>query len=421
MPVPDLRYVTRSLARMVQEHMRVSPIWLPRAAPVVSPRPPDLSDGAELTLFLYHIGRDPALMSVRPPVPETAPHFAPLGLILNYQLTAHPQTDDVAGAEDAQVALSAAILALQEHAVMDASTRAGGVAIFDAIGITDPTVVFRTSMQPVSQAEAVGYWTPGDSPARLAVYYQVAVQLEPVEVTRIGPRVLSYGVGVFASGEPRLFAAEATLNLRRADGTTEEAVLRPAEVPYGGRVRFIGGNLVGDQIALVLESDDWDDPVTVGAEWAVQVRDGEVSATPAPSAEGRNVPPGMYRAKAQVTRIVTGGDGAPREVVFLSNPMPFFVTPQSDSLAGPDMAGIVTVTGRGFAPAGGAPEDAALTVMGQPLTLGAGPNPAPGEFIVDDDTTLRFQADALLPRGRPLPVRVLIRGASAPPIWVTLT
>jgi hypothetical protein len=420
MPVPDIRYITRTLARMVQEHMRVSPIWMPRAAPVVSPQPPDQSGGAELTLFLYHVGRDPALMTLPPPPPETAPHFAPLGLILNYQLTAHPQTNDIAGAEDAQVALSAAMLAFHEHALLSHASRPGGIALFNTVGIDDADVVLRTSMQPVSQAEAVGYWTPGDTPARLAVYYQVAAQLEPVDVTRVGPRVFAYGLGVFASGEPRLFAAESRLDLRRANGTTERVVLRPAEVPYGGRVTFIGGNLAGDEIRLVLESDSWADPVEVGAEWAVQVADGEVSATPAPTAQGRDVPPGTYRAKVQVTRMMTGGDGQPLTVLYLSNPLTFSITPQTDGLTGPDAAGIVTVTGRGFAPPGGVPGDAAMTLLGQPLTLGAGPNPGPGEFIVDSDTGLRFQADATTPPGRPLPVRVLIRGASAPPLWVTL-
>jgi hypothetical protein len=401
--------------------MRVSPNWAPRPAPTVSPRPADLASGAELTLFLYHVGRDPALMSVLPPLPETAPHFAPLGLILSYQLVAHPPTDDAAGAEDAQIALSAAMLALHEHGKLTAGTVIGGISIFDAIGITDPEVVLRTNMQPVTQAEAVGFWTPGDSAARLAVYYQVAAQLEPVPVTRIGPRVLGYGVGVFASGEPRLFAAEARLAVNQPDGSTRDVVLRPAEVPYGGRLTLVGGNLAGDTVALVLEADGWPAPVVVGAEWAVQVRDAEVSATPQPSAEGMPVPPGTYRAKVQVTRQFTGGDGQTRDVVFVSNPMPFFVTPRATALAGPDGAGIVTVTGQGFLPQGGAATDVAVTLAGAPLALGAAAAPAVAEFVVDSDTTLRFQAGPASPRGIPLPVRVLVRGASAPPLWVTLT
>jgi hypothetical protein len=400
---------------MVQEHMRVSPIWAPRAAPVISPRAPDQADGADLTLFLYHIGKDPALQSIVPPSPETAPHFAPLGLILNYQLTAHPQTDSISGAEDAQIALSAAMMAFNEHGVLGPDSRPGGVPLFNAIGITDPTVRFRISMQPVSQAEAVGFWTPGDSPARLAAYYQCAVQLEPVPVSKVGPRVLAYGVGVFSSGEPRLYAAETRLDMRMADGRTQKVVLRPAEVPYGGRVSFIGGNLAGDQLALVVEADGWDSPVTVGAEWALQMRDGEVSVSPAPSAEGRAVPPGMYRAKVQVTRSVTGGDGRVRQVQFLSNPMAFFITPQADAVAGPSAAGIYTLDGLGFAPAG-----AAMTILGESLIPAAGANPAAGEFIIDSNTRLRFQPPATAPRGRALPVRVLIGGASTPPIWVTL-
>lgn len=419
MPVPDLRYVTRVLTRTIQEYVRTSPIWGSSTAPTVSSRPPDQAADADLSLFLYHVARDPSLTSILPPSPETAPHFAPLGLILSYQLTAHPQGDDDAAAEGAQIALSAAMMGLQEFSVIGPGSRPGGVDVFGDIGVTDSNVRFNVTMQPVSRAEAVGFWTPGDSAPRLAAYYQVSAQIEPPPVTRIGPRVLSYGVGVFGTGEPRLYASEARLDLPRADGGVEAVVLRPAEVPYGGRVTFVGGNLGGDRVALVIEADGWDDPVTVGAEWAVQVRNGEISASPSPSAEGRDVPPGMYRGKALVIRNFTDETGALHEVEFVSNPMAFFVTPAADALSGP-AGGIFTITGRGFAPPGGQPGDAALTIFGQPLTLGAGANPAAGEFVVDGDTQIRFSASATLPTGQPLPVRVLIRGASAPPLWVTL-
>ncbi|MGY6634786.1 MAG: Pvc16 family protein [Alkalilacustris sp.] len=419
MPVPDLRFVTRVLTRTIQEHMRTSPVWAPNPAPTVSARPPDRAADATLSLFLYHVARDPALVSVTPPQPETAPHFAPLGLILSYQLTAHPQGDDDTAAEEAQLALSAAMLALHEHALLGPGARPGGVDVFDAIGLDDPTLRLRVGMQPVSQAEAVGFWTPGDSAPRLAVYYQVAAQLEPVPVTRIGPRALAYGIGVFAAGEPRLFASEARLTLTRADGRAERVVLRPAEVPYGGQVVFIGGNLAGGLLALRIEADGWDSPAVVGADWAVQRRDGEVRAVPAQLADGRPVPPGLYRARAQVTRSFTGGDGHPREVLALSNPVAFFVTPGVTGIAGP-VGGVWTVTGQGFAPVGGAGDPAAVTILGQPLTPAPGVDPAPGEFTVDSDTQLRLYPPADLPPGRPLPVRVLVRGASAPPLWVTL-
>ncbi|WP_121062646.1 Pvc16 family protein [Chachezhania antarctica] len=419
MPVPDLRYVTRVLTRTIREHMRTSPIWAPNPAPIVSPRSPEAAGDAHLSLFLYHVARDPALTSVLPPMPEHGPQYAPMGLILSYQLTAHPQLEDDNAAEEAQIALSAAMLALQEHAMLGPDARPGGVDVFGAVGITDPNVRFNITMQQVSQAEAIGFWNPGDSAPRLAVYYQVAAQLEPLEVTRIGPRVLSYAAGVFAGGEPRLYAAEARLDLSRADGTTERVVLSPAEVPYGGRLSLIGGNLVGDGVALRLEADGWDAPVTVGAEWAVQVRDGEIVARPAAFADGVPVPPGLYRARAVVTRSFTGGDGAVRTVEFLSNPMAFFVTPNATQLAGP-VAGIYTVEGQGFAPPSVPAAEVEMTVLGQPLAQGAGANPGGGEFVIDSDTQIRFAPDAAWPTGRPLPVRVLVRGASAPPQWVTL-
>lgn len=419
MPVPDLRYVTRVLTRTIREYVRTSPIWVPNAAPVVSSRSPDVASDAELSLFLYHVARDPALTSVLPTMPETAPQFAPMGLILSYQLTAHPQGDDDGAAEDAQIALSAAMLALQEHAILGPDARPGGVDVFGAVGVTDPNVRFNITMQQVSQAEAIGFWNPGDNAPRLAVYYQVAAQLEPQPVTRIGPRVLSFAAGVFAGGEPRLYAAEARLDLLRPDGTTGRTVLSPAEVPYGGRLSLIGGNLVGDGVALRVEADGWDAPATVAAEWAVQVRDGEIVAQPAPFADGVPVPPGLYRARAVVTRSFTGGDGAERVVEFLSNPMAFFVTPAATALNGP-VAGIYTVEGQGFAPPGVPAAEVEMTVMGQPLALGGGPNPGAGDFVIDSDTQIRFAPDPAWPTGRALPVRVLVRGASAPPLWVTL-
>lgn len=400
--------------------MRVSPIWSPRAAPVVSPRPPDQANGDPLTFFLYHIGRDPALVSALPPRPETAPHFAPMSLILNYQLAAHSVSDDIAGEEEAQLAMSAAVLALYEHPHITQSTDVGGVPILSAVGITDPQLVLRVGMQPVGQAEAVGFWTPGESAARLAVYYQVAAQLEPVPVTRIGPRVLGFGLSVFAAGEPQLFASESRITMTRPGADPEEIVLRPAETPYGGRVTFIGGSLEGDRAELEIDQDLWAEPVIVGAEWGVATAAGEISASVAESASGVDVPPGVYRARARITRTRQDAGGAPRDFVFVSNPVAFFVTPSADAASGP-AAGIYTVTGRGFAHPGFAVTDTALTLLGQPLAPAAGPNPGVGEYVVDSATQFRFQPADEAPRGTPLPLRFIARGASAPPLWVTLS
>jgi hypothetical protein len=423
-PIPDLRFATKALTRLIQEHMRASPIWAPNDAPVVSPRPPDEANGDQLTLFLYHVGRDPALMSLPPPEPETRQSFTPLSLILSYQLAAHPTTEDTTGAEQAQLALSAAMLALYEHSVITRATRVGNMteSVFSDVGITDPDVVMRVSMQPVSQAEAVGFWTPGDSAARLAVYYQVAVQLEPMESQRVGPRVLGFGLGVVPQREPRLFPAEARLTLTRPGVGPEQLVLSPAEAAYGSRVVFPGSGLAGDHVELLLDSDPWEAPVLVGAEWGLVTGDTEASATVSETASGVGVPPGLYRAQLRVTRRLAAGGGESSELVLLSNPTIFIVTPAVVSVAGPDVDGAYSVTGRGFAHAEFSADETALTLLGQPLVRVPGQGvPAAGEYLIDEATRLRFRPSDEAPRGRPLPLRFMVRGASAPPVWVTLT
>ncbi|WP_425097910.1 Pvc16 family protein [Tropicibacter sp. S64] len=416
MPIPDLRLATNAIRRTIQLHMAASPLWAPAAAPVVSPRPPDEAGGDPLTLFLYHLGRDGSVLNRVPPSPEIAPHFTPLGLVCAYQLAAHNLTDDIDGAMQAQLTLSAAMLALNEHPVLTNQTVVAGTNLFADIGLADRTARMNITLLPIGQSEAVGFWTPGDMAPRLAVYYQVAVQLMPPAPTRTGPRVLSYNVGVSAAGGPSLTASENEVTLLQPGGGTEDVTLRPALVSYGETVRFTGAGLTGDHPRLILTGGGLPGPVRVGVDWSVQVRGNAVEAVVQRTAGTAQIPPGLYAAQIEVERPRTGQDPE----VLASAPVSFTVAPAQTAQAGPDGNGRFTVTGQGFAPANALATDAAVMLGGVSLTRGAGANPAAGEFVIDSDTAYRFVPPAGLVPGAVLPLRFVFRGASSLPLWVVV-
>ncbi|MFW2542771.1 Pvc16 family protein [Primorskyibacter sp. 2E107] len=416
MPLPDLKLATQAIAATIRLHMAASPIWAPRPAPVVSPRPPDEAGNDPLTLFLYHIGRDGSVLNRVPPNPEIAPHFTPLGLVCAYQLAAHAMTDDIDGALDAQLALSAAMLALNEHQVLTSRTTVAGTNLFADVGVADPTTRMNITLLPIGQSEAVGFWTPGDMAPRLAAYYQVAVQLMPPAPRRTGARVLSYSVGVRAAGAPNLTTSENSVTLVRPGGESEDVTLRPALVSYGETLRLIGDGLTGDHPRLILTGASLTGPVRVGVDWSVQLRGPAVEAVVQRTAGVTQVPPGLYAAQLEIERPGAGG----ATEVLASAPVSFTIAPAQSALAGPDGNGRFTVTGQGFAPAGAASSDAAVMLGGSSLTRGAGANPAAGEFVVDSDTGYRFAAPATMPSGSVLPLRFVFRGATSLPLWVTV-
>jgi hypothetical protein len=422
MALLDVSLVTQTLMTLVREHVGASPAWTLVQPPTISPHPPDRLTGTNVIgLYLYHLCEDAHYKNLPSPGNDQPPiRSTPMALDLSYQLTAHHDSDSDTDTFQEQLMLGLAMKALRDHPCIHDGTRINGVQILHA-NLRGDDNRFRISLQPVTGSEAVSYWTAGTSALRLAAYYHVSVVLlEPEPSTSRAARVLAYGIQTFTRGAPRLEGSRNRLAVRPPGATEDRIVeLRPAQVPYGGRVEFIGADLAGDETGLLLGHPRWAEPVAVDAAWGVMATADRATAVARATAGAEAVLPGVYAAFVRVTTLRSLPGGQPRAFEQTSNVTPFMVTARIDAVGVPDAAGVFTVDGELFAhpelPAG------AVQVFVGAARLGAGAAGAlaAGEFAVVDAAHLEVRLPAGAIPGLPLPLRVLIDGAESPPRWVT--
>jgi len=423
MPLLNLSLVTQALLKVIELAVKASPEWPPMAVLTVSPLPPDALAGENaIGLYLYHIVEDPHYKNLPAPGTDDVPvRYTPMGLQLNYQLTAHSDLEGDPGTFREQLLMGLALKALRDYPVLDDGTTVSGTTVFPGpLAHHDNRV--RISLQPVPANDAVQYWTAGSHPLRLAAYYEVSIALlEPEQVSSRAGRVLSYGVYTLLRGAPRLDGSSNVVTFTvPGDPNPREVELRPAEVAVDAQVTFFGTGLADQDTRLLVRGPQWPDAVEVDPVlWAVSATEDRVVAT-VRSAAGTNVVlPGIYEAMVRVIAQRTMPDGSPKQFVKVSNATPFSIAPRIDAI-GPFVAGLSTVTGFGFDPAA-LPGDAIQVYVGpQRLERVAAPPAAAGQFSPVDVGTLQFRLPAGLAPGSVLPWRVLVRGAESGPQWVTV-
>ena len=430
MALLDISIVTRCLRKFLGDYFTRSSAWS-GVAPVISPRFYENINAGELGLYLYHLSEDAHFKNLPPPGRDDPPvRYAPMGLNLYYQLTARGSTDDEEGTFQEQQMIGIAAKAFHDYPVIDNTTSINGYDVFPITerlhdDLEDNQV--RIVLQPVPYSEAVSYWTAGDTPLRLAAYYQVSVVLlEPEESKSRAGRVLTYGVHAFVAGAPRLDSSQNTLSFL-VPGATDprEVELRPAQVPVGSQVTFTGSGLVGDSISLLLRNSRWDEPVEADLAWGVAVGNERVSATVQETASGEDVLPGIYAAIVKVTKRRTLSDGSVRDFEHFSNASPFAITPRIDNIG--TAGDVVTVEGFVFGHSD-LTEEAVQVYLGETrLTRRTATGPLdPGEFAVVDPPppppvllpTLQLRLPAGLTSGQFLPLRIFVNGAESPPNWI---
>lgn len=423
MALLDLSLITRTLVTLIREHARVSDAWPSAVPPTVIPQPPDKLEGSNIIgVYLYHMSEDPHYKNLPAPGGDMPPiRYAPMGLNLFYQVTPHHEQESDISTYREQLLLGLAVKALHDYPCIDDSTRIDGVDILHA-DLRGDDNRFRIVLQPLPPSDAVTYWTAGSSPLRLAAYYQVAVVLlEPEQTRSRSSRVLDYRVHTFVRGAPRITSSENALTVTvpgQADPRTIE--LRPAQVPYGGEVAFIGSDLAGDETALVLKHLEWDQPATVDPGWGVVATSDRVLAVVQSTADGRDVLPGIYAATVRVTTLRTMPDGQIRRFVSSSNASPFSVTPRIDVIGALDGNGEFTITGAVFQHADLEAGAVEMYITDARLEEGASGALNNGEFAVVDAEHITVRVPAGLDPGASVPVRVLVNGAESPPRWVTI-
>jgi len=436
MALLDLSLVTQVLVELLKAHISTSPGW-PFATyglPLVTAQPPDQIAGGTLGVYLYHVTEEPHLKN-QPPVGRDAPpvRFTPMGLCLYYQLCALGTGTGEQVTKQEQIYIGCALKALHDYPVIDDSTRvprrppATPLEILKAVGLDGADNRLRIGLQPVSYSEASSFWTAASVVPRLALYYQVSVVLlEPDKPKSVAGRVFQYGIQSFVGGAPRLDGSQNTLDVQVPGLPAQSLVARPAEVPVGGAVVFTGYNLAGDATRLLVQHARWREAVEVDAGWGVVAADDRVFATVQPLAGSRPVIPGIYSARVKVVRRRLMPDGTTRDFGVVSNATPFSISARIDNLTFAGDTG--TITGYLFKepdPAQPAfPADSVQlcvgdTVLTEVEATTTPPPLGPGQFIVDNATTIRFRLPAGTVAGQPLSLRVFVLGAESPPRWFT--
>jgi hypothetical protein len=425
MAILNVGLVTKVIKRVIELSIKESSAWKPRPDPTISVLPPDKLDDGSLGIYLYHLSEDPHLKN-QPSVGTSADpvpvRYTPMGLNLFYLITTDAKTHAEIKMLDAQLLLGLAIKSLHDYPVLSDGSVVENIKVFEEVGIDKTDTHLRITMQPTAPNEAVSYWTAGQSPLRLSAYYNVSVVLlEPEEPPTRAGRVLDYGVHTFVTGSPRLATSRNTLTLTIPDtGVTQEIELRPAQVSIGSRLEFLGVNLSGDDIKLVINNSRWSEAVSADLSWGATATDERVIATVQEQIDGNDILPDMYTAKILISEHRTMPDGSTRTFIKSSNETPFTITPRIDTISAPDVSGNVTVTGFRFRHADIAADDIQVFLGRDPLSIGTAGLLNPGEYAITSpgNLELRLTADTLPGH---VPFRLLINGSESPPAWIEVS
>ncbi|MCX4247470.1 DUF4255 domain-containing protein [Paraliomyxa miuraensis] len=468
MPLLELSLVTEAIMFVLQT--RVPEILGILEANPTSAPPDDVSEETTdnvLSLFLYHVKEDPHFRNAPPMsggigVPEVAQ--APMGLNLYFVLTAHHKggTSPNENTLREQLLFGGALKALHDVPVINEHTVVGGTNVFEHVNI-DPGNVIEIIYRPLPPEDSISFWSSEqNSVTRLSAYYEVRtifLRPEPPALAAAG-LVLSLGTYVFTDGSPQLtrgvsrigFALPANVGsldraielspARVALLTQDDSALIPAlpSIADGNnRLDLEGTGLARDGTTLHLSSARWVEPGNptgtivvsrddnpywyaggITAQHLVRVR---VRPQVDVDAVTLDVLPGSYTARVTVSRTVTLSDpGSTRTLEMLSNAVGLTVTPQIHevpSISDMDQSGSLTIVGDYLLHA----DVEVLLFIGGVAFVESSGAPAAGEFQIDAGGSLvQFELtpelDAALTPNSPLPLRLLVNGADAPPAWI---
>jgi hypothetical protein len=436
MALLNISLVTEILKKLLEEYFKISDAWAPGTHPTISPQAPDQLGGDSVGIYLYHITENPHFKNTPPEGNRSLPvRYSPMGLNLFYQLSSKSATNDTFLE---QKMMGIAVKAFHDYPIIDDSTKINGTEILPA-SLKNKDNRLRISLQSIAYNEAVGYWTAGSQPLRLAAYYQLSVVLlEPEKPTTITGRVLDYGVHAFVGGAPRVDSSINSISFKIPDkGVKQKIELQPAQVPPtkslpadpldDSRLVFRGNYLAGDSTKLLLKNARWEDPVPVDPAWDLTVRDNKVSVIVQQKIKINSADemllPGIYGAIIRVLKKRSLTDGSIKIFEHDSNESPFVIVPRIDSppaddAGKPGNGGIYQIKGYRFRHKDIKPESVNVFVGGRQLQPGDKNNLQKGEFAVISHVTIRLRLPDELKRKNNYPLRIIINGAASPPRWL---
>jgi len=420
MALLDLSLPSRSLVRLVEEFIKVSPVKPSQTVNVTSLSPDKLVEvDNSIGIYLFHVVEEAAYRNLTwPQRPTDDPRFVPLGLNLHYIVSAHSGLPEPHGPYREQLLMGMAMKALHDYAIIDDFTEIAGLKILDPSLIGDENKL-KLSLRHVPVNEAISYWTAGSQPLRLSAYYEASVILiEPDEPSVARSRVLTTGIETFVGGLPRLSTSRSTVTFTIPGESSPRAVeVQPAQVAIGQEMTLIGSGLGGGAIELRVRGPGWSSEVPVGSTWGVNASSDLVYATVQSLIDTRPALPGAYSASIAITRTDQLPNGKAHLTVVPSNETPFQIVPAVSAISAVSASGEFTVTGGLFADPSLPTDSVRCSIADVVLAQHAAPL-APGQFRVLSETQIEMCLPAGAASGADLPFRITIHGADSAPNWV---
>ncbi len=424
MPMLDLGLVTQALRTLLIEYFEMTDAWPPAQSPNVTPLPPDKVTGSALSLYLFHAMEDSHFKNTGPggnPVKHI--QYNPMALNLFYIMTALSDDDSIEGTgilQDQQK-MGIAMKAFHDHPVLNKDSEIEGTPIFP-LELQDEKDILRISLQQMPPDTGLNYWSASEVPPRFSVQYLVSVVLlEPEQPEVMPQRVLSYGIQSFVSGLPHIETSRYVLTYLPPESSEPGRVeLRPAQVPAGSRVSFLGSGFANSVQKVMLKNTRWDSPVELDSSWDIQSGTSEFSIEVQATADTEDVLPGVYSAIAVVRRRIRDSRGNLQDFEHKSNESPFLIVPRIDSITGPTGSDpVVTVQGYIFQHADLDAESLEVYIGSQMLQEVGGAVSA-GEFTVNSSTEIQLEAPSGLISGQHYSLRIIVNGAESQPAWIQI-
>jgi hypothetical protein len=413
----DLSVVTDTLKKLVDTAWPNAPLWT-QNTPLfaidvtgLSPEAARLGQGAQLSLYLYHIDENKAEGSLfwaaqsqsagGPPV-----KYQPLALDLYYLLSAYAEGSYV----HEQQAMSIAMRVFHENPMVRGDNPDG----------TKWEVTL--TLERRSYDELSRLWQATTSALRLSAVYRAAVVLiQPEPGPPPAPPVLIRDLAVepgVATGSPQLLGAHREVKYTVPGGTTVTVVQDPASVAAGGEVWLIGTDLpTVSAERLILTGPYPDGTQTDVSAWLVNPQSAPATRRVVQLPAATGVPPVGAPVPGRYTVRLEGTTGTgPDQVAFRTADVPLSVAAGISPAGGPLLpaAASYTITGTGFVP--GDMQVLLETIALEPATAAA---PAPGEYLVNPaGTTVTLVPPAGLLAGN-YQIRVRVAGIeSDPALWL---
>lgn len=397
-----------------------------------------------VSVYLYHAREDAHYKNAEPPAGKIA--NTPLALSLFYVVTAHHYDEDLKPVIlIEQELMGYALKTLHDYPIITDTTQIGATLILHE-DLRDADNHLQIIYRPVLPEDSVSFWNGDDERLiRFSAFYEVRVILvKPEKPTQLPGYVLSVGNYIMPTGVMHIASSHSIARFTPPGGSSLALPASPARVALDTSAppptedpnnlltlrgtRLGGGRIVlrsplfataGNQIVI--------DPA-LNPDWAITVTATRVTARVQGSVavDGPAVPilPGTYGVSIQLSTTHELPGGVTKTLVSRSNEVAVAFTPfirSYDAVVGLVLPAITTLeTGDQVALTDPAlADEISVVVSGQVYTSHADP-PGLRQFSIIDDHHIKLGLHFLETDVGAYPVRLIIRGAEAPPFWIVI-